>query len=174
MWITLFTTLNIINLVLSKSNTFEINQNKFLGDLCRLSNGLSGTCVEATECKTIKNKSNLILTRCEFEVNSLIICCPEKPYAFTSSKFHNMMCENVEPEIKVIPNIVGGKLAEHGEFPHQVVLGYLINEKIEFNCGGSLVANDLVLTAAHCVNKKNLQPVIVRLGIVSSFFNIKQ
>lgn len=59
--------------------------------------------------------------------------------------------------------IVNGEAADRGEFPHQALLGYSGNgsvvQRYEFLCGGSLISERFVLTAAHCG-----APQIVRLG----------
>lgn len=50
-------------------------------------------------------------------------------------------------------NIVGGELANLGEFPYMALLGYT-NKKdgeVYYLCGGSVINNWYVLTAAHCV-----------------------
>ncbi|XP_055844782.1 serine protease SP24D-like [Episyrphus balteatus] len=52
--------------------------------------------------------------------------------------------------------IVGGKYAEPGQFPYQISLR-LLGEHI---CGGSIIAEKFILTAAHCVvdTENNLEP----------------
>lgn len=59
----------------------------------------------------------------------------------------------VPTEAAFSPQIVGGTLASTGEFPWQVALIYATNSNPydgQF-CGGSLIASQWVLTAAHCV-----------------------
>lgn len=46
--------------------------------------------------------------------------------------------------------IVGGTEADEGEFPHMALLGR--NDETWF-CAGSLISENFVLTAAHCVVK---------------------
>ncbi|XP_055544824.1 serine protease snake-like [Wyeomyia smithii] len=66
---------------------------------------------------------------------------------------------------KTIDLIVGGESAKPNEFPHQALLGWRFDdnpEQYDFRCGGSLISEEYVLTAAHCF--KEGDPVIVRLG----------
>uniref|UniRef100_A0A182VXJ8 Peptidase S1 domain-containing protein n=1 Tax=Anopheles minimus TaxID=112268 RepID=A0A182VXJ8_9DIPT len=66
----------------------------------------------------------------------------------------------------VVELIVGGEAAKHGEFPHHALLGYPVEEgssgQYSFSCGGSLISDRFILTAAHCFSFGD--PVIVRLG----------
>ncbi|XP_055301608.1 serine protease persephone-like [Sitodiplosis mosellana] len=63
-----------------------------------------------------------------------------------------------------VVRILGGAPAKTDEFPWMAALGHLNSElKVEFNCGGTLISNNFVLTAAHCV-KHSLRLVLVRLG----------
>lgn len=65
-------------------------------------------------------------------------------------------------------HIVGGTDSDVGEFPHVAALGYENFGEVEFDCGGALISDNFVITAAHCCNRR--KPTIVRLGRVSRSF----
>ena len=50
--------------------------------------------------------------------------------------------------------VVGGHDAKPGQFPHQVSLQWGIPPSIEYKhfCGGSIIAEEWILTAGHCVH----------------------
>jgi len=76
-------------------------------------------------------------------------------------------------------NIFGGTQTERGEFPYMVALGYENEDKdddnseaIKYNCGGTLISSQYVLTAAHCVsNIQEKVPVEVSKRAPSSRFS---
>lgn len=69
-----------------------------------------------------------------------------------------------------IPLVVGGEAVERGDWPWLVAV---FREKfggLEFICGGSLISDRLVITAAHCVTNTEHLPVeaeevVIRLGV---------
>lgn len=46
--------------------------------------------------------------------------------------------------------LFGGYLAYPGQFPHQVSIRLNITGKFVHNCGGSIITDRLIVTAAHC------------------------
>lgn len=70
------------------------------------------------------------------------------------------------PEGVIIdPNIVGGQAADPGEWPWQVALVRTSDYYNSQFCGGSLVAPQWVVTAAHCVDGETINSIDVVAGI---------
>ncbi|KAF2886038.1 hypothetical protein ILUMI_20135, partial [Ignelater luminosus] len=54
--------------------------------------------------------------------------------------------------VEGVPSIIGGVPAQLKEFPHMALLGYEDeNREIHWDCGGSLISDQFILTAAHCL-----------------------
>nr|CAI5841149.1 unnamed protein product [Callosobruchus analis] len=65
------------------------------------------------------------------------------------------------------PLIVGGTDASRREFPHMAQVGYR-REKTLWYCGGTVIAENFVLTAAHCLwHNQHGKPVKVRAGMTN-------
>lgn len=63
--------------------------------------------------------------------------------------------------------IVNGRIASPGEFPHQISLQF----KGQHICGGALISDQHVVTAAHCLNEFiNRRKLIEDLKVITGAF----
>ncbi|XP_041979585.1 serine protease persephone-like [Aricia agestis] len=165
-----------------------------VGDSCSPSDTISkGSCQMVTNCelalREIREYGNHQFTRCGFSGITEIVCCPSAggrvqtttsrtrtTTVKTGQKFGGETSRKADKECKKlveksIPplglHITGGENVERGEFPHMVALGYENGDTYIFQCGGSLISETYVLTAAHCVDTLDqIKPSIVRMGVL--------
>lgn len=166
-----------------------------VGDRCSTQDGTSndGTCKLVYECpvaiRLIQDLGNHPFRRCGFRSLTEIICCPSKPYEvktttkkpapiptdkfgetpIESLRIADKECQKIvstnQPPLNL--HIIGGDTVSAGEFPHMVALGYERTDGYEFLCGGSLVSDTFVLSAAHCVDTLDqVKPSIARMGVI--------
>lgn len=134
--------------------------------------GSPGKCIPVENCEValqqIKQKRYHDFTRCGFRARSEIICCPTRSTAGTRGQQACKKWINLASVASKL-QIIGGKDAEVGEFPHMAALGFYnpADKHYQFDCGGSLISERYVLTAAHCIaNSANNDLKIVRLGTI--------
>jgi len=84
------------------------------------------------------------------------------PLSLGSSNTHALSVSKCD---STTPLIVGGVKTKAGEYPHMAAIGWRgLDGSLEFKCGGSLISDKFVLTAAHCARADGSAPSIVRLG----------
>ncbi|XP_050433881.1 uncharacterized protein LOC126841436 [Adelges cooleyi] len=137
---------------------------------CHTPNNEQGVCIKITQCSPLldmaqhnrQNMSALIYLRksnCGTEDKIPKVCCkidkpkPEIPQKNVTVKLNHATCgrNNVSSN-----KITGGAPAKLGAWPWMAALGYQITNKpdqsIKWLCGGALISERHVLTAAHCVS----------------------
>ncbi|XP_033208181.1 serine protease snake-like [Belonocnema kinseyi] len=66
------------------------------------------------------------------------------------------------------PLIVGGVKTKPQEFPHMAAIGFGNGSNISWQCGGSVISENFILTAAHCLESPDNGPASkVRAGTIN-------
>ncbi|XP_050321265.1 LOW QUALITY PROTEIN: serine protease snake [Bactrocera neohumeralis] len=156
------------------------------GSLCRRSfDGRAGYCVLAYQCIHAVNNYRVHRSKldvCSYRQSIPVICCPlfvkhvelKSPSARKCEQYNDVI-EGVKFDlprkfsgktcVPSLPLIVGGEVTNEAEYPHMAALGWSqIGEDIRWGCGGTLISELYVLTAAHCATSNAKPPDVVRLG----------
>ncbi|KAH8286583.1 hypothetical protein KR054_012057 [Drosophila jambulina] len=161
----------------NNSYIFNLQENKDYGP-CSTPLGESGRCRHIIYCRMPELKNDvwrLVSQLCIIEKSSIGICCTDQ---MTSNRFSPQIVtsqDQEEPRIvnkpeqrgcgittRQYPRLTGGRPAEPDEWPWMAAL---LREGLPFVwCGGALITDRHVLTAAHCIHGKKKEDIFVRLG----------
>ncbi|KAH8340519.1 hypothetical protein KR059_000426, partial [Drosophila kikkawai] len=158
------------------------------GAFCRRSfDGRSGYCILAYQCLHVIREYRVHGTRidiCTHRNNVPVVCCPLADKHVLAQRISATKCQEYNAAtrrlqladtgrtfsgkqcVPSVPLIVGGVPTRHGLFPHMAALGWTQakDTDIKWGCGGTLVSELYVLTAAHCATSGSKPPDMVRLG----------
>ncbi|XP_055634923.1 CLIP domain-containing serine protease B4-like [Toxorhynchites rutilus septentrionalis] len=137
-----------------------------LSNDCITPAGIYGRCVPVRECQylvdilrtpnfTTQDQRYLDQFRCgrQAESKKILVCCPELGSVPGCGR------------LTLQDHIFGGKETEPDEFPWTALLVYTTKGRRSYLCGGALVSDRYVLTAAHCVDSLRIRALeSVRLG----------
>lgn len=133
---------------------------------CKTPDSVNGECIELKKCSpllkvyqsyaaTRSEKDRQFLQQSQCKTQQITVCCPIE----TKS---SLLPIAPYCGISVSDKIFGGTKTGLNEFPWTALLGYKIgNKPVEFHCGGSLINEKYVITAAHCIDNRL---TTVRLG----------
>ncbi|XP_026805755.1 uncharacterized protein LOC113548864 [Rhopalosiphum maidis] len=164
------------------------------GSECNTPNLEKGICIDVKSCPSLltllENQRHvpsvldfLKKSLCGFEGKTRKMCCALESNVTTVPPHVEVTTVDIGLDLKLklppettcgvrnvtIVKILGGAPSELGAWPWMVALGYVgvnqNNRVLQWNCGGTLITNKHVLTAAHCVFKLwNMRLTTVRLG----------
>lgn len=164
---------------------------------CTTFDGFKGIGKAAKDCEFTRRLGKSVKKHSCLRTGAPLVCCPLNkprrdeiinPVNATNEPHRDEIISRIndgaaETACKSFPpkhpnfsstfKILFGTDADLAEFPHFASIGFPSEDgsSVNFECGGVLISNKFVLSAAHCFSQVNRQPTVVRLGKVKLILN---
>ncbi|GJQ74215.1 CLIPB9 [Trypoxylus dichotomus] len=138
---------------------------------CTTPNGEAASCIPLQSCKVFYDyiespkkdpeiNKYLVASKCGSDARGYPLVCCGSDLLFKSTLPNRTQCGYQETF-----KIIGGDKTQLNEFPWLALLQQITSTGVrKWGCGGSLINNRYVLTAAHCVSNPASKVISVRLG----------
>ncbi|XP_063911591.1 serine protease snake-like [Zophobas morio] len=157
----------------------NIHTQGIIGNPCTLnSSNSSGLCQPLTQCREIRDEvvfGQKLPQTCGFQETQAVVCCPKprRPGYISQRKCREYASYTKEKQLcghNIAKRMAEGRPVGRNEFPHMALLGLRTWEPstLRWLCGGSLISEGYILTAAHCLITKTFdEPNLVFIGVTN-------
>uniref|UniRef100_A0A182NU14 Peptidase S1 domain-containing protein n=1 Tax=Anopheles dirus TaxID=7168 RepID=A0A182NU14_9DIPT len=135
------------------------------GDRCMTADGTAGLCAHVQRCPKIAHEAETN-REVRFCRSGSFVCCPfENIRNATRPSAAVRELDDCESRYRAFHSMYAQYQPERvNEFYHMVYIGMEIAGRIEWNCPGTLITRNLVVSSAYCLSGQKQPPTVVNVA----------